>query len=232
MSETEVGQQVADAPAHATAPYMSYKGFKNYLTKFSEPGGLPARFDVSYFNNASGSLVAQVRGTFQYFGLMDEDRAPTDLLKTIVHADEAEQREYIKMLFEEHYADALALDKNATSGQLAEVFRARGLNGATVTKAITFFLGMAEDVGVEVSPHFKKGRAAATNGGTRKKRVPKVVMETPPPAPAPKVATEEEQKAQYVTMLMDLAKNNDEATVQQQLLDRIEKALGIGGGTP
>ncbi|MCW2855870.1 MAG: hypothetical protein JWR52_1485 [Marmoricola sp.] len=212
----------------ASAPYMSYKGFKNYLMKFSEPGGLPARLDKSYFGNASGSLVAQVRGTLRYLELIDDDKHPTDLLKGIVAADPADQQQYLKMIFEEKYADALALDQNATSGQLAEVFRARGLSGTTIQKAISYFLAMAEDVGVEVSGHFKNGRVAATNGTPRKRAAKKAIASVPPPLPpAPKVTTEEQQKAKYVDMLMDLASKGD-SDVQIELLNRIEKALGIG----
>lgn len=213
------------------APYMSYKGFQNYLTKFAEEG-LPGRFDGSYFGNASGSLVAQTRGTLRYLDLIDEDKHPTDLLKTIVEADESERKQYLKMIFEEKYADALALSKNATAGQLADVFRQRNLSGATVQKAITFFLGMAEDLGVELSPHFKKGRAVASNGGTRKRRAAKTTQPTPTVTPhvvEHKPTSVEAQKAAYVNMLMELAKKDDaESSMQQALLDRIEKALGIG----
>lgn len=213
------------------APYMSYKGFQNYLTRFSEEG-LPGRLDGSYFGNQSGSIVAQTRGALRYLDLIDDDKHPTDLLKTLAEADESERKQYLKRIFEEKYADALALSKNATAGQLAEVFRDRGLSGATVQKAITFFLGMAEDVGVELSPHFKKGRAVAGNGGTRKRRAAKTTQATLPPTPhvePPQPTSVEAQKAAYVNMLMDLAKRDDaETSTQQALLDRIEKALGIG----
>lgn len=214
------------------APYMSYKGFQNYLNRFADEG-LPGRFDGSYFGNASGSLVAQVRGTLRYLDLIDEDKHPTDLLKTIADADEGERQQYLKMIFEEKYADALALSMNATAGQLADVFRERGLSGATVQKAITFFLGMADDLAVPLSPHFKKGRAAASNGGNRKRRP--VKSQTSAPAPTPHVVEHkstsvEAQKAAYVNMLMELAtKDDSESNTQQALLDRIEKALGIGG---
>lgn len=226
------GEDAKQQPA--SAPYMSYKGFQNYLARFAEEG-LPGRFDGSYFGNASGSLVAQVRGTLRYLELIDEDKHPTDLLKTLAEAEEAERKQYLKMIFEEKYADALALSKNATAGQLAEVFRNRGLSGATVQKAITFFLGMAEDVGVELSPHFKKGRVAASNGSTRRRRSSKPAAEPIPVAQPlvqqPRVSTEAEQKAKYIEMLMELAKRDDaDSDFQQALLDRIEKALGIGGG--
>lgn len=212
----------------ASAPYMSYKGFQNYLTRFSEEG-LPDRFDGTYFGNASGSLVAQVRGTLRYLDLIDEDKLPTELLKTLADADEGVRKQYLKMIFEEKYADALVLSQNATAGQLADVFRARGLSGATVQKAITFFLGMAEDVGVDLSPHFKKGRVSAGNGSTRRRRNPKA---EPPPPPPPQPAVQQPQdtspealRARYITLLMEKV-DRAEGDLPADLLDRIERALG------
>jgi len=214
---------------------MSYKGFQNFLGKFATDG-LPARLDGSYFGNVSGSLVAQVRGTLRYLDLIDEDKQPTDLLKQIVRADESDRKTILKAIFEDRYADVLALDKNATSGQLADVFRARGLSGATVQKAITFLFGMAEDVGVELSPHFKKSRASASQGGARRRRTSKGTRPAPAPTPNPvrsKATTVDEQKAAYVNMLMELAKKeNAEADLQKDLMNRIEKALGIGTPEP
>jgi len=213
----------------STAPYMSYKGFKNLIVKFD--GAPPGRFDSSYFGNASGSYVAQVRTTLKYFDLIDDDKHPTDLLKDLAAANEGDRQLTLKMMFEEKYADALALSANATSGQLAEVFRTRGLSGATIQKAIAFFLGMAEDVGVDISPHFKKGRAVATsNSGTRRRT--KRALPAPPsppagptPPPPPSVSTAEQQKVKYVDMLMALVQSA-EPGAQPELLDRIERALG------
>lgn len=213
-----------------SAPYMSYKGFQALLARFAKED-VPSRFDSSYFGNVSGSLIAQVRGTLHQLDLMDDERRPTELLKTIVHADDAGRKTYLRELFEEKYSDALALDRNATSGQLAEVFRARGLGGATVDKAVSFFLSMAQDVGVEVSPHFKKGGTPSGNGGVRKRRASKTQQQhpsPPPPRDPPKATTVEEQKAAYVNLLMDLAKNNEDDN-QDSILNRIERALGIAG---
>jgi hypothetical protein len=233
VAEPTIGVAVEDdeKKQSGSAPYMSYKGFKNYLVKFGE-NGVPARFDSSYFGNVSGSLIAQVRGTLHHLDLIDDERRPTELLKKIVSADDAGRKTYLREIFEEKYSDALSLDKNATSGQLAEVFRARGLGGATVQKAASFFLSMAQDVGVEVSPLFKKSGTPSTNGGARRRRASRTQQTPPPPPPRidpPKATTVEEQKAAYVTMLMDLAKNSQDETVQDSILNRIERALGIGG---
>lgn len=224
LAATETGDgEPKGAPA--SAPYMSYRGFKGYLERFSEPNGLPARLDKSYFNGASGSLVAQVRGTLKYFDLIDEAYAPTEMLREVIAASETDQRDFLKMIFEEKYADALGLDTNATAGQLAEVFRERGLSGATVAKAISFFLTMAEDVGVEVSSHFRTGRAVSSSSTPRKRTAKKAVVQDAPPPVLPRVTSVEAQKAKYIDMLMELATKGD--APQADLLDRIERALNI-----
>lgn len=215
------------------APYMSYRSLLTYIDRFRIIG-LPARFDGSYFGNSSGSLVAQIRGTLRFFDLIDDERLPTDTLREISNADTDEDvKTYLRMLFDEKYADVNALESNATYDQLAEKFRERGLSGATVRKAATFYIGMAEDLGVPLSSHFKRTRTSGASGNGRKRRSPKA----DPPPPSPPVTetpttTVEAQKAAYVNMLMELAKADTEADVQKGLLDRIEKALGIGAPPP
>jgi hypothetical protein len=222
-------EQDASKQGSSSAPYMSFKGFIKYIEQF-EAEGLPARFDASYFGNASGSLVAQVRGAFRALDLIDDDKHPTDTLAAIVQADDDERKALLRRLLEAKYPDALGLSANATSGQLADVFRARGLSGATVDKAISFYLGFTDYVDVAVSPHFKKGRAAASNGSGRRRRQPKPVLAATPvghPTPVKPAGSAEQQRVQYVDMLMGLAKEADGET-QTDLLDRIERALGFG----
>ncbi|PKQ30735.1 MAG: hypothetical protein CVT62_12355 [Actinobacteria bacterium HGW-Actinobacteria-2] len=212
------------------APYMSYKGFRNFLANLAA-NGMPDRFDGSYFGNVSGSLVAQIRGALRYLDLIDDDKRPTDLLKDLVEQDEQSQNDLLRMIFDEKYSDALALSASATSGQLAEVFRQRGLTGATVEKAIAFFLGMATDLGVELSPHYRRGRAVASSTGASKRRRGKVAPQGGDQSDNPPLVTVDAQKAAYVEMLMELAKKEGgEGAAQAGLLDRIEKALGIGEG--
>lgn len=218
-----------------TAPYMSYTGFKNLLEKLGEDG-VPGRFDKSYFGNISGSLVAQTRQTLRYFELIDDEQHPQDVLKQLVNADETGRKQILLAMFNEKYPDALALSPNATSGQLSEVFRERGLSGATVVKAMNFFLGMADEVGVTLSPHFKKGRVSAASNGSRRKRAPKAPAQTvqPPsiPPPATPVTSKEAQRAKYVDMLMTIAAKSEGEMPSQELLDRIERAIGLDTGEP
>lgn len=211
------------------APYMSYRSFRKYLEDF-ELLGLPAQFDSSYFASASGSTVAQLRGTLRFFDLIDDDRRPTPLLAALLDASEDDQKIALKDAFESHYEKANALDRNATRGQLADVFREQGLSGDTVQKAIGFYLSMADDVGIELSPYFKRARSS-TASGPRKRRASKAKGTAQVSAQSGGTSSRiEEQRAEYVKMLMDLATRSD-GQASPDLLDRIEHALGLGPNT-
>ncbi|WP_028652769.1 DUF5343 domain-containing protein [Nocardioides halotolerans] len=213
------------------APYMPGKSFTNSFDRYASDG-LPDMFDSSFFGNISGSTIAQTRSTMRYFDLIDDQYVPTEMMRDLVAADEATRKETFKIMVEEKYADALALSLNATSGQLVKIFNERGINGATVDKAIGFYLHMLDYVGIPYSSHFKKRRPSAGNG-TRRRATKKQAETTPPPLVInrPKIVTEEEQKAAYIQTLLDLAKRDDaDATLQDKIFDRIEKALGIGAG--
>lgn len=209
------------------APYMPGGTFTNAFAKYAD-AGLPDVFDKSFFGNISGSTIAQIRSTLRYFDLIDDEYVPTQMMRDLVEADEEARKVLLKAMVEEKYADALALSQNATAGQLAKVFNERGLTGATVDKAIAFYLHMLEYLGIPYSSHFKK-RRTSNGGGSRRRAAKKQAQETPPPPPKPKLSSAEEQKAAYVQTLLDLAKKEGaEADLQDRIFDRIERALGIG----
>lgn len=220
------GQQDA-APVESkgsSIPYMSFKGFTNLLDKCAREG-IPEVFDLSYFSSQSGSLTAQVRGALRSLDLIDETYTPTETFKQLVEADDEGRKAILKEIAEAKYPEALALGMNATSGQLAKTFNDKGINGATVDKAIAFFTGLTEYVGIETSPLFKKRRP--TSSTTRKRKAK--AEETPPTPPPPRVTTAEQQKVKYVEMLMKLAESSasgGDGKIQAELLDRIERALG------
>lgn len=230
-----------DAAPGSAVPYMSYTGFRNLLDRLRNDG-VPQVFDTSFFGRQSGSLTAQTRGTLRFLDLIDDGKRPTPLLRKIVAADDAERIQLLRELGTEKYGDVIKLaEANGTQGQLAEVFRARGVTGATVDKATVFYVGLAEHVGLSMSPFFKRGSrpASSGNGGagtasrrTNRRRKP---AEQTPPAPTthPPMRTGEsaleEKKLAYIDMLMKLVERGSEAgdgTVQGDLLNRLEKALG------
>ena len=228
----------AEGPADArgpTAPYMSFLGFRNLLDRFGSEG-LPQLFDRSFFGEVSGSLVAQTRGTLKFFDLIDEDRRPTDLLRAVAASDSEKRIEILRELTQKKYSSVVALGVDATQGQLVESFRQTGLSGESITKAITFYLGLAEYTGLPVSPFFKKAfvRPPSGNGSSprrssaRKKKIP-----TPQPPVQPIISerhqtnTIEEKKTAYIDLLMKLAEQSaQKGEIQSDLLDRLERALG------
>lgn len=218
--------------AQPTVPYMSAKGLLNLLDKLQQDT-IPSAFDRSFFGAQSGSLVAQVRVTFKFFGFIDEARRPTGFLREVVAADADGRKALLRQVIEPAYADVIELaHANGTAGQLQELFRQRGLSGGTVQKGIAFYFGMAEYLDLPMSPYFKRGRASGgTNGGTRRvvrRRKATETPKSPPPSPTPRQDTSlAGKKAAYIDMLMAIAqKSAENGEVQAELLDRIERALG------
>lgn len=220
----------------SSAPYMAFGGFRNLIDRLKRDG-VPQVFDQSFFGRQSGSLTAQTRATLRYFDLIDEERKPTPVLHALVDADEARRVSMLREMAESRYADAIALGrKNGTQGQLQDVFRGRGLAGNTVLKAVAFYLGLAEYVGLPLSPFFKKQRIPSTNGGARKTTRKRTASNTAATPAVQTVVTPvdavEAKRVAYVEMLMKLAEASAErGDVQDGLLDRIERALGYTSPT-
>lgn len=221
---------------HAPTPaYMSFTGFRSLLDRLGNEG-LPQVFDRSFFGEYSGSLIAQIRGTFRFLDLIDEDKRPTDQLRAIIDADEQGRIALLRKVAEEKYASALALGADATQGQLAEVFRVAGLSGESLTKAINFYVGLADYVNLPVSPFFKRPTVRVSTGSgngprrtsSRRRKPSNVPVEPPAAQGQQSVSPIEEKRSAYIDLLMKLAEQSgaNGGEVQQDLLNRLERALG------
>ena len=226
-----VGVRAADENRGPVVPYMSFQGFRNLLDRLKSDG-LPQVFDASFFPQYSGSLIAQIRGTLKFFDLIDDDKRPTPTFGKLASAEEPDRINILRGLVLERYADALALGDNATQGQLADVFRSTGLSGASITKAITFYVGLAEYVDLPVSPYFKKGkiRSSSAGGGSRssRRRRSSSASDTQPvQVPQSTPSPMDQKRSAYIDLLMKLAtQSGEQGEVQDKLLDRLERALG------
>lgn len=218
---------------------MSFTGFRSLLDRLINDG-LPQVFDRSFFGEYSGSLIAQIRGTFRFLDLMDEDKRPTDQLRAIADADDQGRIAILRELAEKKYAFVIALGPDATQGQLADVFRTAGLNGDSLTKATNFYVGLAEYVDLPVSPFFKKApaRASSSTGSgprrssSRRRKGSNVAEQPPAPSDGQPVSSFDEQRDQkrlaYIDLLMKLAEQSGDnsSEVRQDLLTRLERVLG------
>lgn len=213
-----------------TPGYASFTSIRTLFDTLRE-SGLPARFDRSYFGAASGALIAQTRGTLRFLDLIDDDYRPTPQLAELVGSDEEGRRVILRRLAEERYAEEITLaGQNGTHGQLLAVFKERGLTGATAQKATTFYIHLAQHVGLPVSQYFTQSRAASSGNGTarrvaRRRNRPAVLdVETVPPQDP--IETLDKKRGAYIDLLMRLADRQDGELPPTELLDRIERALG------
>jgi hypothetical protein len=246
MTTTTTAVATVDDAADQKGPvaaYGSYASTRNLVERMRK-NGVPPVLDRSFFGGLSGSLIAQQRGALRFLGLIDAEFKPTEVMHTIADArDEADALLVLKGAAESAYAEQVALAKlNGTHGQLVESLRKTGLTGSTVQRAIGYYLAITDDLGLPKSPHFRRVTSTPSNSTTtrkpakprrapRKDKLNSPDLTDPPPTTTP--TTAEAQKAKYIEMLMGIAAKTDDATAQKDVLDRIERALGLAapGGT-
>lgn len=211
------------------APYVSYKTFKRFLARVVKHGS-PTRFEDDFFGEVSGSHIAQLRGALRYFGLIDEWRRPTAVLDSYLNGTDNERVEMLRGLFDESYSDVQSLGSEVSESALRSLFEERGLSGTTVQRAVDFYRAMSFDIGEMTSQ-------TQVNRGSEVRLESDVVGPVPVgqgTVPSPGMGhgkavlnSADDQRARYVEMLMDLARNNQDEGEVGDLLDRIERTLGI-----
>jgi hypothetical protein len=207
-------------------PYASWGTVLNLIEKM-EREGTPSRIDKSYLSSMSGTTQNQVRAALHSLGLVGEsEKVTADLIALATKPDE--RRELVASMLQSRYPSLVALDTDATKGQLDEVLASYGLNGETLRKARSFFVAAATFAGLPLSPHVKpkpgptstsasrrpgrKKRNAGRDGGDPARR-------GEPPSDA------DDMKRIYFDLLVDKAKQAD--TPDPELLNRIERVIGI-----
>lgn len=156
----------------STPPLVSATSYTSFINELRDHGSVPARIDKTLMSKSSGSQSSAMLATLKYLGQIDDFGKPSEAFKTFVMCTDGERKPLMAAILNSQYSflftDAEFQIEQATSGQMAEKFRALGISGSTVTKAIAFFLAMAKDSGIKVSAHVKPPTVAKTNGLTRK----------------------------------------------------------------
>ena len=154
-------------------PYISYRTFWNFISRLQE--GIPARVDRSYWGDVlSGSTGNHLMATLRFLGLVDANATPTARLRQLVPARGEQRTELLKQITSESFIFLLegSLDpQTATYSQLEEVFRDSFQSTGDVNrKCIKFFVALAADAGIPLSPHVI--RRFRTNTGTSGTKTP------------------------------------------------------------
>lgn len=182
-------------------PYPGFGAFHSFIERLGKTG-VPAVID-RHFIGGSGTNQSLMHGALTYLNLIDEESRPTEELHALAE-NEDRRPELYRQLVERAYAGALALGHRATQNQLDQWFRQQGVNGDTARKAESFFLALAKEGGIEVSPFFKPTRTSATprkRTASRKKATEPAVA-TPEPS-MPVVPAQQARIHPAVTSLLD-----------------------------
>ena len=165
-------------------PYVSYRTFHNFTDRLQQQG-TPQRIDRSYWGEIlSGSTGPQLMAAMRFLGLIDANGKPTDRLKQLVPAEGDKKTQLIRTIATESFSFVTKgnLDlASATYSQLEEAFHNNfSLTDDVKRKCVKFFIAMACDGGMDISPHITRHTRTARNGtGMRnavKKTVPKSIV--------------------------------------------------------
>lgn len=156
-------------PKRGVPPYVPYVTFKNYLESLR--AGIPAQIDRSVMSSYSGAIQSWLTTSLKYFNLITDAGIPTDALREVVQSEgEGRQRALTALLKAGYpflFTNAFDLGK-ATPAMLDKAFTSTGATGDTVNKSKAFFIALAKDAGIDLSPHllqkFRKTRSTLQRG--------------------------------------------------------------------
>jgi hypothetical protein len=150
---------VNDRNKKRSPPYVSYRSFLTLLEELKR--GLPARIDRSYWGDKfSGSTGTQLMSALRFLNLVDPSGVPTNMLKELVGARGTPRAEIIRKISHESFT-FLSIDtfdsETATYAQLEEVFNdVYQVDRDVARKCIKFFIEIANDGGIPLSPFITK----------------------------------------------------------------------------
>ncbi len=151
--------------------YVSYRTFQNFVEGLQP--AIPSRIDRSYWGDRfSGSTGTQLMSALRFLGLVDANDVPTNRLKQLVSARGERKTEVLREITREAFSFLLqgSFDpQTATYSQLQEIFsHTFQLTGDVSRKCIKFFVAIATDAGVPLSPFItQRRRTAQKSTGTK-----------------------------------------------------------------
>jgi hypothetical protein len=145
---------VKDAERVFRPPYVTYATWARVLDDVGERK--PTRIDSSYYRELglSDSTGVTVKAALSFLGLVDRDTIPTEKLLELASSEGDDRQRLIKHIVEESYTSIVGgIDlEHATMGHLLAAFADAGARGNVGQKCVTFFLALAKDAGMALSP--------------------------------------------------------------------------------
>jgi hypothetical protein len=154
-----------------TPPYIAFSTFLSFI-KGLQKDGIPSRIDKSLLRNMSGGNQSALLATLKWFDLIDDvGHHGTPLEYFVAAADDsgAILREMLATAYKFMNDGSIDLER-ATGAQVEEKFRAYGLTGSTVVKAMAFFISACKEADVALSAHIKLPKVVRITGGSKPKK--------------------------------------------------------------
>ena len=149
-------------------PYVSYRTFYNFIERLQQH--MPSRIDRSYWGELlSGSNGTQLMAALRFLYLVDINGKPMEILKRLVEMRGEQRAKILHDVTDDAYGFVLksSLDlESATYSQLVEVFHSTyQLTDDVSRKCVKFFIALANDAGLKISPFITK-RTRSIHSGT------------------------------------------------------------------
>lgn len=226
---------MALSPSGGVAGYAPATAITRTIDRYRDVGfaGQPITDATLQKIGISESLIPRTLASLRVLDLIDAEGKPTDQFDVLKNATTAEFSARLAEWLKDTYAPIFGFcDPTAASpAEIEDAFRGYTPEGQR-TRMANLFLGLAAYAGIiEEAPSKPRGRHAPQPKNTpkipaepaRRKKLSQH-MNGADTAPKP-TSTIDAARARYVEMLMDKAAGQDE--VSSELLDRIERALGI-----
>lgn len=142
-----------------TPGYGSFKSLTTFFNARRDDDHITTVVDRSLMSNFNGSTANELLATLRFLKMIDEKNVPTAFYGKYVKASDDDRKPMLAQALRDSYPfvfSATGFDiERETSARLADVFRAQGISGSTLSRAISFFLSAAKDAGIKVSPNIK-----------------------------------------------------------------------------
>lgn len=163
-------------------PYISYRTFQHFI-EMLEQDGVPARIDRSYWGDKySGSVGTQLVGALHFLGLLDGDNVPTLHLKELIQRRGSQRDLVLHQITTDAYVFMLGPEfdgQKATHAQLQELLHKHfQITDDVARKCIKFFVSIATEADVKVSPFILKNYRNSPNSTIVKKPSRKITGRT------------------------------------------------------
>lgn len=165
-------------------PYVSYRTFQTFIDDLHQ--AVPSRVDRSYWGKSfSGTTGNQLMAALLFLGLIDVNGIPTNRLKLLAGAKDVKKTDILKQTCSESFEFLFngSFDpQTATPAQLQEMFHSNfQISNSVNRKCIKFFVDMAKDSGITLSPFIIKHSRNFSGANTKtvgKKMNPKTARNT------------------------------------------------------